>query len=118
MAAVQAEIDQLRTEIRRHDRMYYVEAKPELTDLEYDKLLDRLKHLEAENPRLITPDSPTQRIGDQPVEHLNQVAHRVPMLSIDNTYSLEELKTYGERIQKLLPDEKIEWVVETDDQLR
>lgn len=112
MAAVQDEINQLRTEIRRHDRMYYVEAKPELTDLEYDKLLDRLKHLEAENPQLITPDSPTQRIGDQPVEHLNQVAHRVPMLSIDNTYSLEELKAYGERIQKLLPEEKIEWVVE------
>ncbi|TWT32871.1 NAD-dependent DNA ligase LigA [Blastopirellula retiformator] len=112
MAAVQEEIDQLRAEIRRHDRMYYVEARPEITDLEYDKLLNRLKHLEAENPQLVTPDSPTQRIGDAPVEHLTQVAHRVPMLSIDNTYSLEELRAYGERIQKLLPDEKIEWVVE------
>ncbi|PQO43648.1 NAD-dependent DNA ligase LigA [Blastopirellula marina] len=112
MAAVQKEVDQLRTEIRRHDRMYYVEAKPEISDLEYDKLLNRLKHLEAENPQLVTPDSPTQRIGDQPVEHLEQVAHRVPMLSIDNTYSLEELRAYGERIQKLLPDEQIEWVVE------
>ncbi|EAQ80391.1 NAD-dependent DNA ligase LigA [Blastopirellula marina] len=112
MAAVQEEIDHLRAEIRRHDRMYYVEAKTEISDLEYDQLLNRLKHLEAENPQLVTPDSPTQRIGDQPVEHLNQVAHRVPMLSIDNTYSLEELKAYGERIQKLLPEEKIEWVVE------
>lgn len=106
------EIEKLREEIRRHDRKYYVEAAPEITDLEYDKLIDRLKKLEAAHPELITPDSPTQRIGDRPVEGLEQVEHRVPMLSIENTYSLEELKSYGQRVAKLLPGEPIEWVVE------
>ena len=71
---------------------YYVEAAPEISDRDYDKLLERLKQLEAAHPELITPDSPTQRIGDQPVSELPQVEHRVPMLSIENTYSLDELK--------------------------
>jgi len=106
------EIDQLRDEIRRHDRKYYVEAKPEISDLDYDRLITRLKELEAAHPELVTSDSPTQRIGDEPVDELPQVAHRVPMRSIDNTYSLEELKNYGVRIAKLLPGEEIEWVVE------
>lgn len=107
-----AEIARLREEIRRHDRKYYVEAAPEITDLQYDRLIDRLKRLEAEHPELATPDSPTRRIGDQPVEGLEQVEHRVPMLSIDNTYSLDELKKYHERTAKLLAGEPIEWVVE------
>ena len=107
-----AEIARLREEIRRHDRKYYVEAAPEISDLEYDRLIERLKKLEAEHPELVTPDSPTQRIGDQPVEGLEPVEHRVPMLSIENTYSLDELKKYGERVAKLLPGETIEWVVE------
>ena len=107
-----AEISRLREQIRYHDRKYYVEASPEITDLQYDRLLQRLKKLEAANPPLITPDSPTQRIGDQPVEGLEQVEHRVAMLSIDNTYSLDELKKYGQRTAKLVADEPIEWVVE------
>jgi DNA ligase (NAD+) len=107
-----AEIARLREEIRRHDRKYYVEAAPDITDLEYDKLLQRLKSLETAHPDLVAPDSPTQRIGDQPVEGLTPFEHRVPMLSIENTYSVEDLKKYGERIAKLLPDETIEWVVE------
>jgi len=107
-----AEITRLREEILHHNRKYYVEAAPEITDLQYDRLMDRLKKLEAEHPELLTPDSPTQRVGDQPVEGLEQVEHRVPMLSIDNTYSIEDLKKYGERTAKLLQDEPIEWVVE------
>jgi DNA ligase (NAD+) len=107
-----AEIACLREEIRRHDRKYYVEAAPEISDVEYDRLMARLKQLEAENPALISPDSPTQRIGDQPVEGLTPFEHRVPMLSIENTYSLDELQKYGERVTKLLPGETIEWVVE------
>ena len=67
----QQEIDRLRDEIRYHDRKYYVEAQPEISDLEYDRLLQRLKDLEIGHPDLITPDSPTQRIGDQPVAELN-----------------------------------------------
>ena len=86
-----SEIAALRDEIRRHDRRYYVEAAPEIGDLEYDRLLERLKTLEAAHPELVTPESPTQRVGDEPVEGLQQVEHRVPMLSIDNTYSIEEL---------------------------
>lgn len=107
-----AEIARLCDQIRYHDRKYYVEAAPELSDLEYDRLLDRLKRLEANHPELVTPDSPTQRIGDQPVEGLDQVEHRVAMLSIDNTYSLEELGKYGQRTARLLVGEPIEWVVE------
>jgi DNA ligase (NAD+) len=112
MSDAATEIARLRDEIRRHDYKYYVEAAPELTDLQYDRLLERLKQLEAQHPELLTPDSPTRRIGDQPVEGLRQVAHRVPMLSIDNTYSIEELKHYGERTAKLLHGEPISWVVE------
>jgi DNA ligase (NAD+) len=107
-----AEIARLREEIAYHDRKYYVEAAPEISDLQYDRLMERLKRLEGEHPDLISPDSPTQRVGGQPVEGLKQVEHRVPMLSIENTYSIEELKKYGDRVAKLLPGEKIEWVVE------
>lgn len=106
------QIARLRDEIRYHNRKYYVDAAPEISDLEYDRLVERLKRLEAEHPELITPDSPTQRVGEEPVEGLVQVEHRVPMLSIENTYSVEDLKRFGERTAKLLPGEKIEWVVE------
>ena len=108
----QQEIERLRGEIRGHDRLYYVEAQPTISDLKYDRLLERLQKLEAAHPELVTADSPTQRVGDAPVDELNSVRHRVPMMSIDNTYSLEELKKYGERIAGLLPEGQIEWVVE------
>ncbi len=106
------EILALRAEIRVHDRRYYVEAAPTITDLQYDRLLDRLRQLEVAHPDLLTADSPTMRVGDLPVNHLRSIQHGVPMLSIDNTYSLEELVHYGERIEALLPNESIEWVVE------
>ena len=108
----QHEIDRLRETIRHHDRLYYVDAAPEISDLEYDRLLDRLKELETQHPELVTPDSPTQRVGDAPIDGLEKVVHRVPMLSIDNTYSLAELREYGTGVAKLLPDELIAWVVE------
>ncbi len=107
-----AEIDKLRRQIREHDRKYYVEARPEISDAEYDRLMHRLQELEAKHPELVTPESPTQRIGDQPVPYLESVEHRVPMLSIENTYSVEDLRKYGQRIAKLLPGEKVAWVVE------
>ena len=109
---VEREIQELRQQIRHQDRKYYVEAAPEISDRDYDRLLERLKALEQQHPELITPDSPTQRVGDQPVEGLRQVQHRVPMLSIENTYSLDELRKYGERTEKLLKGEPIQWVVE------
>src|SRR3954453_8857328 len=105
-------ISQLRDLIREHDKRYYVDAAPTISDLEYDKLVSELKQLEPEHPELVTPASPTQQVGDLPVAELNHVVHRVPMLSMDNTYSLEELKKYGERTAKLLAGEEIAWVVE------
>ncbi|MBM97991.1 MAG: DNA ligase (NAD(+)) LigA [Planctomycetaceae bacterium] len=109
---VRKEVEQLRDEIRQHDHRYYVDSAPIISDLEYDRLLEKLKQFERQHPELITPDSPTQRIGDQPVSDLNQVDHRLPMLSIDNTYSVEDLRKYGQRITKLLDGEEPEWVVE------
>jgi DNA ligase (NAD+) len=111
-SAEQHELEALREQVRYHDRKYYVEASPEISDLQYDRLIERLKQIEAEHPQWITPDSPTQRIGDRPVSHLVQVEHRVPMLSIDNTYSIGELREFGRRTEKLLAGEPAEWVVE------
>ncbi|HRF02337.1 MAG TPA: NAD-dependent DNA ligase LigA [Pirellulaceae bacterium] len=107
-----AEAARLRDEIRRHDRLYYVDAKPEITDLEYDKLLRRLKELEAAHPDLVDADSPTQRIGDAPVEHLEQHAHRLPMLSIENVYDEQELAAFGKRVLDEFESETVPWVVE------
>jgi DNA ligase (NAD+) len=109
---VKAQIERLRELIRHHDRKYYVEAEPEISDLEYDRLVEQLRNLEAAHPELITADSPTQRVGDQPIESLRPIEHRLPMLSIDNTYNVDELREYGARVAKLLPGETIEWVVE------
>ncbi len=110
--SIKQQIEDLREEIREHDRRYYVDAAPTISDLEYDKRLAQLKELEAAHPEFITPDSPTQRVGDEPLAELEHVTHRVPMLSMDNTYSVEELLKYGERTARYLPDEEIAWVVE------
>jgi len=112
MQPIEAEVNRLRDEIRRHDQLYYVDAEPEITDLQYDRLLDELRQLESQRPELITPDSPTQRIGDAPVPHLNQIAHAVPMLSIDNTYNRQELAAYFARTEKLLDHAAAQWVME------
>lgn len=112
MSSSAQRVAELRDEIRRLDRLYYVEATPAVSDLEYDRLLQELSNLEQKCPDLQTPDSPTQRVGDAPVEHLVQVPHQVPMLSIDNTYSREDLKAYFDRTEKLLDGEPIEWVME------
>lgn len=111
-ANVAQEIETLRQQLRHHNYKYFVETAPEISDLQYDRLMNRLKELEAKHPELVAPDSPTQRVGEEPVEGLTQVEHRVPMLSIDNTYSIEDLKKFGQRTEKLLPGEKIQWVVE------
>ena len=108
-------IAELREQIRYHDRKYYIEAEPEITDLDYDRLQHELKQLELAHPQLITPDSPSQRVGEEIVGDLQQVKHRLPMLSIDNTYSLEELASFFTRVQKTLHaegQEQIEWVLE------
>jgi DNA ligase (NAD+) len=95
-------IEQLRAELRRHNRLYYVEAAPQISDPQYDKLLKELEDLEAKHPDLVTPDSPTQRVGGEPIEGFQTVAHAVPMLSIDNTYSRDELRAWYDRTRKAL----------------
>lgn len=105
-------IAQLREEIERHNRLYYVEAKPEITDLEFDALLRELTELEAQHPDLITPDSPTQRVGGAPLEGFEPVRHRVPMLSIDNTYNEADLRKFDERVRKGLGGAQPTYVVE------
>ena len=107
----------LRARIRDHDRKYYVEARPEISDREYDKLVDELRSLEEQHPDLVTPDSPTQRVGDEPVPELESVTHRLPMLSMDNTYGAEDLVAWGRRVEKLLHEGRdgatpIDWILE------
>lgn len=105
-------LDQLREEIRRHDRLYYLEAAPEISDREYDKLYRELVDLEKNHPEWVTPDSPTQRVGGEPLEEFKTVKHAIPMLSIGNTYSTEELEEFEERIKRILPNTDFEYVVE------
>lgn len=104
-------IEELRKLIRYHDYKYYVEANPEISDAQYDRLMRELIELEKKHPEWVTPDSPTQRIGDQPVPYLQQVEHRVPMLSIDNTFDIAELVDYARKTESSLGG-PIEWVVE------
>ncbi|MGA2322670.1 MAG: NAD-dependent DNA ligase LigA [Sedimentisphaerales bacterium] len=105
-------IEQLRAEIRRHDYLYYVLSRPEITDQQYDKLFAELKSLEEQHPQLITPDSPTQRVSERPIEGFASVRHAVPMLSMDNTYNAEELRAFDERVAKGLESKDYDYVVE------
>ncbi len=109
---VKKEMLDLRKKIERHDYLYYVLNKPELTDQEYDRLYRRLKDLEDEHPELITPDSPTQRVGGEIAKNFTTVKHLVPMMSLDNTYSAEEMMQFDERVRKNLKGEKVEYVIE------
>lgn len=109
---IEMQLEKLRQKIRHHDQLYYVAATPEITDLQYDRLMSELKSLEDQHPHLVTSESPTQRVGEQPVDHLEQFEHRVPMLSIENTYSIDELNKFGDRVGELLDGEAIEWIVE------
>src|ERR1017187_7381209 len=111
-AATKKRIAELRDQIRRHDHLYYVEARPEISDFQYDELYKDLRSLEAEHSDLVTPDSPTQRAGGQPLKEFKNVRHTVPMMSLDNTYNIEELREFDARVRKLLPDEKVEYVLE------
>src|SRR5436309_9887271 len=104
--------EELRRQIDHHNYLYYVEAKPEISDREFDRLLKELQDLEAAHPDLVTPDSPTQRVGGQPIEGFATFKHRVPMLSIDNTYNADELREFDRRVRKLLPGEAVTYVVE------
>jgi DNA ligase (NAD+) len=105
-------LEQLRDEIRKHDRLYYDEAAPIISDREYDRLYKELVALETQYPDLVTPDSPTQRVGGTPLKAFEQVSHLIPMLSLDNTYSEDELKNFYARVRRLVPNEQIPVVIE------
>src|SRR5260221_9011363 len=108
-----AEIERLREELNRHNYLYHVEARPEISDLEFDRLLKRLGELEQKHPELDAPDSPTHKVGGAPVEGFTTVTHRLPMLSIDNVYDEAGVREFDVRIRKLIePGEHIDYVVE------
>jgi len=109
---IKKRIERLRDQIRRHDYLYYVLNRPKISDRRYDKLFAELKQLEQQHPELITPDSPTQRVSEVPLDGFKPVRHSAPMLSMDNTYNAEELRAFDERIAKGLGAEKYDYVVE------
>jgi DNA ligase (NAD+) len=109
---LQPDVDSLRDEIRRHEYRYYVLDDPEISDAEFDRLMNELKKLEAAHRELITPDSPTQRVGGKPREGFVKVAHSAPMLSLDNAYSEEELRDWERRVHELSGRNDIEYVCE------
>jgi DNA ligase (NAD+) len=106
------EILKLRDEIRRHEELYYVNDNPEISDSEYDALIAKLQDLESQHPELITPDSPTQRVGGRPAEGFPEVVHRRPMLSLENTYNIEELVAFDTRCRRLAEGRPLEYVAE------
>src|SRR6266568_3592162 len=109
---VEAKIEALREEIRHHEYRYYVLDDPEISDAEFDRMMNELKKLEAAHPELVTPDSPTQRVGGKPREGFVKVAHSTPMLSLDNAYSEDELRNWERRVHELSGRKDIEYVCE------
>src|SRR3954453_7556694 len=105
-------VSALRKEIAEHDRRYYQEAAPSISDREYDRMYRELVDLEAEFPNLASPDSPTNRVGGKPLQEFAQIQHRSPMLSLDNTYSEDGVASFYARVERLLPNQKIPVVVE------
>ncbi len=112
MATDAQRIEQLRAEIRRHDILYYVEARTEIPDRRYDALMEELKALEAKRPKLVTSDSPTQRVAGEPIEGFVSVTHAKPMLSIDNTYNADDLREFDTRVRKALGETQFHYLVD------
>src|SRR5271169_638129 len=109
---VKKEAEKLRDEIRRHEYLYYVADEPEISDAAFDKLMNRLKELEAANPGLVTPDSPTVRVGGAPREGFQTVRHARPMLSLDNAFSYDALRDWDRRVREGTGREDIEYIAE------
>src|SRR6266536_1379909 len=112
LAQAKARHAELVEEIRRHDHAYYVEAKPAISDFAYDQLYHELLDLEKQFSELATADSPSQRVGGNPLSEFKPSQHLVPMMSLDNTYSQDEVRQFVERVQKLVPNETLDWCVE------
>lgn len=112
MGDIRKDIEGLRREIRHHEHRYYVLDTPEISDFEFDQLMRRLQELEAAHPELVTLDSPTQRVGGEPAEGFDVHVHAAPMLSLDNAYSLDELREFDARVRKLIPGEAVAYAAE------
>lgn len=110
--ATARQIEKLRDEIRRHEELYYVNDSPEISDREYDQLMENLQKLEGEHPELITPDSPTQRVGGRPADGFAEVVHTRQMLSLDNSYNIDELRAFDDRCRRLAEGRPLEYVAE------
>ena len=110
--SIEAEILKLREEVLRHEELYYVHDRPEISDVEYDALVERLRALEEEHPEFQTPDSPTLRVGGRPAEGFAEYVHRRPMLSLDNSYNIEDLRAFDERCRRLADGRAFEYVAE------
>jgi DNA ligase (NAD+) len=106
------QVERLRAEIRRHEYQYFVADDPEISDAAFDRLVNQLKQLEAAHPELLTPDSPTQRVGGAPREGFQTFRHKTPMVSLDNAFSLEDLQAFDRRVRELIGREKIDYVCE------
>src|SRR5687767_1720687 len=107
-----AEVERLRREIERHERLYYLEASPEISDYEFDQLMKCLVELEREHPELRTTDSPSLRVGGAPVSGFETVIHDPPMLSIENAYSFDELREWDDRVRRSLGSGPVDYVAD------
>src|ERR1022692_3864854 len=105
-------VKELRSELRRHEHLYYVLDAPAISDAEYDALMNELKRIEAAHPELLAPDSPTQRVGGKPAEGFQKVRHSRPMLSLDNAYTAEELTGWERRVRELAGRLPVEFTAE------
>jgi len=110
--SIEKAIKDLRQEIQRHEDLYYLQDNPQISDREYDALIEKLRELEEKNPQFISPDSPTQRVGGRPAEGFPEFFHRRPMLSLDNSYNIDELRAFDERCRKLADGAALEYVAE------
>src|SRR3954468_22452569 len=110
--SIEKRLAKLRDQLNRANHLYYIEARPSVSDREYDALMQELIDLEREHPDLITPDSPTQRVGGEVQTALKSVRHAIPMMSIDNTYSEAEVRAFDERMRKALGGEQPRYVLE------
>ncbi len=109
---IEKQIAELRQRIRHHERLYYVLDAPEISDYEFDQLMHQLQQLEREHPDWVTPDSPTQRVGGQPAQEFRKVRHAAPMMSLDNTYSVEELADFDRRVRELSGLDQVAYLAE------
>lgn len=110
--SIEKSIARLREDIQRHEELYYVQDNPEISDREYDELIEKLRKLEQQHPEFLTPDSPTQRVGGRPAEGFPEFTHRRPMLSLDNSYNIDELRAFDERCRKLAGGKAPDYVAE------